>query len=42
MRIGFSRRLLLLLSICAAAAPLPAQQRKTRHVIFVMTDGFRW
>lgn len=31
-----------LLLLCAAIAPSPAAENKTRHILFVMTDGLRW
>jgi hypothetical protein len=34
--------MILLWALLAAAISMPAQERKTRNVIFVMTDGFRW
>src|SRR5215467_12796185 len=42
MKIALWWRLLLCLAIAAVAPDLRAQQRKTRNVIFVMTDGLRW
>jgi hypothetical protein len=42
MKIVSLRNLLMCLIICAFVQQGSAQERKTRNVIFVMTDGFRW
>jgi hypothetical protein len=41
MRSAHFRRLIAIL-IAGAAIPAAAAERRTRNVIFVMTDGFRW
>src|SRR5215475_14089277 len=41
MKIASWRALVVCVAI-SAAPPVSGQAPKTRHVIFVMTDGFRW